>query len=74
MEQNDTEVLTNNSNVFRISGCSYTSERAVEYVLESREFNTCKVALLCQESLQDLLNGLSKGENPQGVGCYPQLK
>lgn len=53
---------------FYISRYSGTSERAVEYVLESREFNTCKVALLCQESLQDSLNGLYEGETPQGVG------
>ena len=53
---------------FHISRCSGTSERAVEYVLESREFNTCNVALLCQESLQDLLNGISEAENPQDVG------
>jgi hypothetical protein len=54
--------------LFHISGCSGTSKRAVEYVLESREFNTCRVALLSQESLQDLLNGLSESESPQGVG------
>jgi hypothetical protein len=60
--------LTTTSFFFHISGCSGTSERAVEYVLESREFNTCKVALLCQENLQNLLNGLSEVENPQGVG------
>jgi len=68
VEQKDTEILANNYKVFHIIGCSGTSERVVEYVLESREFNTCKVTLLCQESLQDLVNGLSEGENPQGVG------
>jgi hypothetical protein len=32
------------------------------------KFSTCKVALLCQESLQDLLSGLSESGNPQGFG------
>ena len=60
MEQKDTQIFANNYKVFHINGCSGTSERAFEYVVESREYNTCKVALLCQESLQDLLNGLSE--------------
>jgi hypothetical protein len=38
----------------------------------SEEFNTSKVALLSQEGLQGLLNGLSEGELSQGADDSPK--